>query len=84
MIEAMMCGTPVVATALGAVGEIVDDGITGCLASSVEQLAIKVELAGKLDRRHIREVAVKRFSARRMACQYAQVYETILRSRSAR
>jgi glycosyltransferase involved in cell wall biosynthesis len=84
MIEAMMCGTPVVATALGAVGEIVDDGVTGYLASSVDQLAIKVELAAKLDRRRIRQVAVERFSASRMAREYAQVYETILRSRSAR
>jgi glycosyltransferase involved in cell wall biosynthesis len=76
-IEAMMCGTPVVAPRLGAIPEIVDAGVTGELADSVADLPDAVLRARNLDRRKIREVAVSRFSARQMATHYLQLYEQI-------
>jgi glycosyltransferase involved in cell wall biosynthesis len=74
-VEAMLCGTPVVATRIGAVPEIVDDGITGYWAESMEEFAPKVLQSFNLDRRRIREVAEARFAPERMAREYLEVYE---------
>jgi glycosyltransferase involved in cell wall biosynthesis len=78
MPEAMMCGTPVVATRCGAVPEIVDDGVTGCLVGAADELADRIGEATRLDRRRIREVAGERFSASRMAREYADVYQRLV------
>jgi glycosyltransferase involved in cell wall biosynthesis len=80
MIEAMMCGTPVAAIGLGAVPEIVDEGITGsCAESSMEDFGQTVMRAMILDRRRVRARAEKRFSCSRMAAEYVQVYERLVR-----
>jgi len=76
-VEAMMCGTPVVATALGAVPEIIDEGVTGYTASSADEFVRQVPRAFALDRRRVRERAAERFSARRMAEQYAALYQQL-------
>jgi len=77
MVEAMMCGTPVAALGIGAVPEVVDEGITGCTASAAEfPQAVLNSLA--LDRRQVRARAESRFSAQRMAAEYAQVYERLV------
>lgn len=81
MIEAMMCGTPVVAINLGAVPEIVEDGLTGFVVGDPAELSEKLGLAAALDRRRIRERAVARFSSRRMASDYARLYERIVAER---
>jgi len=73
--EAMMCGTPVAAVAIGAVPEIIDEGVTGCLASSPDDFDNAVLKALALDRRIVREKAMQRFSARPMTERYLAAYE---------
>jgi glycosyltransferase involved in cell wall biosynthesis len=78
LIEAMMCGTPVAAIRKGAVSEIVEEGITGCIAESDDDFPTQVLRTLGLDRRRVRERAEARFSADRMACQYLQLYEGLI------
>jgi glycosyltransferase involved in cell wall biosynthesis len=77
-VEAMMCGTPVVAMRLGAVPELVEEGVTGCTAVSAEEFARQVPRSLALDRGRVRARAEERFSARHMAEQYAALYERLL------
>jgi glycosyltransferase involved in cell wall biosynthesis len=77
LVEAMLCGTPVAAMRLGAVPEVVDEGITGYSALSTEDYTEAVQKALALDRRGVRDRAVERFSAERMARQYAEVYRQV-------
>jgi glycosyltransferase involved in cell wall biosynthesis len=79
MVEALACGTPVLATPRGAVPEIVDDGRTGFLRSTPEALAVAARSAARLDRRACREVVANRFSAPRMVRGYLDVYRMALR-----
>jgi glycosyltransferase involved in cell wall biosynthesis len=79
-VEAMMCGTPVVATHIGAIPEIVDEDITGCTADRIDRLDDALRRALALDRRTVRAVAERRFSGRRMAEQYLQIYQSIATS----
>jgi glycosyltransferase involved in cell wall biosynthesis len=81
LVEAMLCGTPVAAMGLGAVPEIVDDGVTGCSAKSPADFAAAVQRALALDRRQVRRVAEQRFAAERMARDYARVYEQVAQRR---
>jgi glycosyltransferase involved in cell wall biosynthesis len=81
MVEAMMCGTPVAATAIGAVPEVVDNGITGFTAPTVDSLIGIMPRVLALDRRRVREQAELRFSAVRMARQYADLYAQLVNSR---
>jgi glycosyltransferase involved in cell wall biosynthesis len=77
LLEAMLCGTPVAAMRLGAVPEIVDEGVTGCMADSPEEFLRVIQNALKLDRNQVRRQAEKRFSAERMAREYAALYERL-------
>jgi glycosyltransferase involved in cell wall biosynthesis len=77
MIEAMACGTPVVATAVGAVGEIVDDGVTGLTAPSWEDLAELVAPAAALDRAAVRRTAEACWDFRRMVDEHEALYRRI-------
>ena len=79
MIEAMACGTPVIAWRNGSVPEIVEDGVTGFIVSDEAAAVEAVARASKLDRRQIRQVFEERFSAGRMADKYAEVYNGIMR-----
>jgi glycosyltransferase involved in cell wall biosynthesis len=81
MPEAMMCGTPVVATRLGAVPEVVDEGVTGYLAEP-GGLSANIERAIALDRRLVRARAEERFSGERMAREYLSVYEKAIARKS--
>ena len=78
MIEAMMCGTPVVATGIGAVPEIVDHGRTGVVVKR-RHLGAGLHEALELDRHEVRRIAEDRFSAEVMARRYAEVYTAVLR-----
>jgi glycosyltransferase involved in cell wall biosynthesis len=77
LIEAMMCGTPVAALALGAVPELVEDGVTGFAAADLEGLIALMPQVWRLDRAAVRKRAEERFSAHRMAAQYAELYARI-------
>jgi glycosyltransferase involved in cell wall biosynthesis len=79
LIEAMMCGTPVVASPIGAVPEIVDEGVTGYTAASPDDFASRIERSLTLDRRLVRAMAEERFTATRMARAYACAYERRIR-----
>ncbi len=78
----MMCGTPVAASRLGAAAEIVDEGVSGAMANSLDDLPGAVESALTIDRAGVRETAERRFSAQRMAQDYAAVYREALPPRS--
>ncbi len=79
MIEAMACGTPVLAFRHGSVPEIVDDGITGMVVESMDEaLRVLPHVLG-LDRRAVRRRFEERFSASRMAKGYLEVYRSLLR-----
>lgn len=77
MIEALACGTPVVATPCGAAPEIVDEGVTGFLRSDEDALATAIDKIEHLDRRACREAIEQRFSHRRMASDHLDLYERI-------
>lgn len=81
MAEAMMCGTPVVATRIGAVPEIVKEGVTGYCVEAADDLPEQLIRSFTLDRRLIREKAETRFSAERMARAYIEVYRSIAREK---
>src|SRR5438105_1841677 len=78
MIEAMACGTPVVAYARGSVPEIIEHGKTGFLVSNIDEAAAAVARIETLDRRRCRAVFEDRFSASRMCSNYVAVYRKIL------
>ena len=76
LLEAMLCGTPVAAIHLGAVPEIVEEGVTGFTAATMEELPEALTKCFTLDRARIRRQAEERFSLRRMAEDYVRVYAT--------
>jgi glycosyltransferase involved in cell wall biosynthesis len=76
--EAMYCGTPVVATNVGAIPEVVQNGVTGQTVNDLRELAQAVLTASSLDRRAIREEAERRFSASVMAARYAEFYQRVV------
>jgi glycosyltransferase involved in cell wall biosynthesis len=78
LVEAMLCGTPVAAMRLGAVPEIVDEGVTGCCADSPDEFSQAIANSLALDRQSIRQRAERRFSAGEMARAYARVYQEIV------
>ncbi|CCV13995.1 glycosyltransferase family 4 protein [Mesorhizobium sp. STM 4661] len=78
VIEAMACGTPVIAWNCGAMPEIVDQGVTGFIVDSIEDAVASVPDLLRLDRRKVRAVFEKRFSATRMARDYVAAYERLI------
>jgi len=74
MIEAMACGTPVIAFRSGSVPEVVEDGITGFIVDGEEQAIRAVKELGQLDRRVVRARFEERFAASRMAKEYESRY----------
>ncbi len=77
MIEALACGTPVLALSRGSVPEILTDGITGFVAGTVPDLVRAVERIGSIERRACRRVFEERFSDRRMGQDYLEVYHRL-------
>ncbi len=78
MIEAMACGTPVVAHRRGSVEEVVDHGVTGFHAGVIDALAELVPRALALDRREVRAQAEQRFGYRVMVDEYLRLYRGLL------
>lgn len=82
MVEAMACGTPVLALPGGSVGEVVKDGVSGYIGNSVEELARRAQNLA-LSRESVRAYAQEYFSSERMANDYVDLYSEILDSRAA-
>jgi glycosyltransferase involved in cell wall biosynthesis len=82
MIEAMACGTPVIAFRNGSVPEVIDDGVTGFVVGNIEEAVQAVQQIDELDRREVRRVFDLRFSAARMASDYMDVYRRLISGRS--
>jgi len=80
MIEAMACGTPVIAYDRGSVPEVMDDGVTGFIVQNLDDAVKAVSRVGDLSRAHCREVFEKRFSASRMASDYVVAYKDLIES----
>ena len=78
MIEAMACGTPVIAWNRGSVPEIVEPGVTGFVVSSEEEAIAAVARAATLDRASIRRRFEERFTATRMADDYVALYRRLI------
>jgi glycosyltransferase involved in cell wall biosynthesis len=79
MVEAMACGTPVAAFGVGAVPEVVEQGVGGCWVPPNGSLGEAVRSAVQLDRRRVREAAVERFDYRRMVDAYERLYRRLAR-----
>lgn len=79
MVEAMACGTPVIATRRGSVPEIVEQGVTGWIVEGVDEAVAAVAAVAALDRTAIRAAVEARFSSERMVAAYADLYQEILR-----
>ena len=78
VVEAMACGTPVIATRRGSMPELIDDGTTGYLVQTIAEAIEAVHVADRLDRNRVRSVAVERFDVARMVDQYVAVYAEVL------
>jgi glycosyltransferase involved in cell wall biosynthesis len=84
MIEAMACGTPVLAFRCGSVPEIVDDGLTGRIASTMDEAVRAVPEVLTLDRKAIRRRFEERFSSTRMTKDYLRLYRSMVRKAASR
>jgi glycosyltransferase involved in cell wall biosynthesis len=78
VVEAMACGTPIIAFNRGSMPELIEDGVTGFLVSTMEDAVRAIERVGAIDRRRVRRVAQERFSIDRMADAYLNLYRSIL------
>ncbi|HEY4660645.1 MAG TPA: glycosyltransferase family 4 protein [Terriglobales bacterium] len=78
MIEAMACGTPVIAYPFGSVPEVVEDGISGYLVSDIPAAVKAVKEIGKIDRKKVRKHFENNFTADRMALDYLKIYERMV------
>jgi glycosyltransferase involved in cell wall biosynthesis len=77
LIEAMACGTPVIAYNQGSVPEVIEDGKTGFIVDNQNDAVAAVDRLGVIDRKRCRQEFEKRFSAQRMASDYLMIYEGI-------
>jgi glycosyltransferase involved in cell wall biosynthesis len=84
MIEAMACGTPVIAFRRGSVPEVIDEGVTGFIVDNEDEAIAAIKRIGELDRRRVRARFEERFTARRMAQDYLSLYEALLKDESRR
>jgi glycosyltransferase involved in cell wall biosynthesis len=79
MIEALACGTPVVATRCGSVPEIVDDRVTGFVRTTEAGLVDALHHVGEIDRALCRRSADERFTAARMVTEHLSLYRHLSR-----
>jgi glycosyltransferase involved in cell wall biosynthesis len=83
MIEAMACGTPVIAFPCGSVPEVLENGVTGFVVSDIDQAVAAVDRLDTLDRAGCRREFEKRYSAPRMAKNYLEVYRRLIEPQEA-
>ena len=77
MIEAIACGTPVLAFRCGSVPEVIDDGISGLVVDTMDQAVAGLDRVLKLDRKRVRQAFDERFTAERMATDYLTIYSNL-------
>lgn len=77
MIEAMACGTPVIACDCGSVPEVIEQEVTGFIVKNEEEAVDAVRRLGELDRKRIRQEFERRFSSKVMAANYVHLYQSI-------
>lgn len=82
MAEAMACGTPVIGFRRGAVPEVVEDGVTGFVADTVEEMTAAIGRIGTIDRRAVRARVERLFSDDAVAESYLDVYARMIRQRA--
>jgi glycosyltransferase involved in cell wall biosynthesis len=80
LIEALACGTPVLAYRRGSIPEIIEDGTTGFVCEGVDELTTAIHRIPEIDRRQCRQTFEERFSVERMAQDYLRVYRHTLGS----
>jgi glycosyltransferase involved in cell wall biosynthesis len=78
MIEAIACGTPVIAYQRGSVPEVMDEGQTGFIANNLDEAVEAVRRVPEIDRRACRSVFEKRFTASRMANDYMKAFDQMV------
>jgi glycosyltransferase involved in cell wall biosynthesis len=78
MVEAMACGTPVIAFGCGSVPEVIQDGVTGFVVDSVDEALRAIDRVKTVDRKNVRKTFERRFTARRMAEDYVRIYQTVI------
>jgi glycosyltransferase involved in cell wall biosynthesis len=79
VVEAMACGTPVIAYRRGSMAELIDDGVTGFLVDSFDEAIAAIGRIGEIDRAACRKAATARFGVERMAEDYIALYEDLIR-----
>jgi glycosyltransferase involved in cell wall biosynthesis len=84
MIESMACGTPVIAYAGGSVPEVIENGITGFIANSIEESVSAVNRIHTIDRRECRKRFEQRFSSPVMALNYVSTYQMLIEKNNNR
>jgi glycosyltransferase involved in cell wall biosynthesis len=84
MIEAMACGTPVVAFNRGSVPEVVEDGVTGFIVETIEEAVAAIGRIAGLDRARSRAAFERHFTAETMAMNYEDAYEYLILRAEAR
>ena len=77
VIEAMSCGTPVVAWNHGSVPELIDEGVNGLVVDSIESAAAALRAVDRIDRAACRAIFERRFTAERMARDYVAIYKAL-------
>jgi glycosyltransferase involved in cell wall biosynthesis len=82
LIEALACGTPVLAYRRGSIPEVIEEGVTGISCEDLPAMIRSVEDVGRINRRHCRESFEERFTVQRMVRDYVTVYERLLEGRS--
>jgi hypothetical protein len=82
MIEAMACGTPVLAFRRGSVAEIIDQGVTGAIVDTMDEAVRMLPRVIALDRHAVRRRFEQRFSSARMATDYVALYRSLLEQSS--
>jgi glycosyltransferase involved in cell wall biosynthesis len=78
MIEAMACGTPVIGFNKGAISEVIEDGLSGFIVNSVEEVREALLKIQRIDRRHCRKIVEERFSINRMVDEYESLYRELI------
>lgn len=83
MIEALACGTPVIAYEHGSVPEVIEHGVTGYVVHNQAEAIAAARDIGRIDRRRCRRAFEERFTARAMAARYLSAYRAVLQTRAA-